>query len=138
MENMFTLPRILFRVLIITTAIVLSGRAAHSQTTYYDTYAFRIPLTTNNTSLGIATDQTNFVALLKVVSPNFVAGPCSNLTGGSSSVPPFAIIDSAYSTTSELNYQIENWDSTTGTIYFWVKVPTLYKTGSANGSNKFY
>ncbi len=138
MENTFTLPRILFRIFIITTAIILSGNAAHSQATYYDTYAFRIPLTTNNASLGIATDQTNFVALLKVVSPNFVAGPCSNLTGGSTSVPPFAIIDSAYSTATELNYQIESWDTATGTIYFWVKVPTLYKTGSPNGNNKFY
>jgi len=118
--------------------MILCCQTARSQSTYYDTYAFRIPLTTNNTSLGIATDQTNFVALLKVVSPNFITGPCSNPTGGSSSVPPFAIIDSAYSTSSELFYQIENWDSTTGTIYFWVRVPTLYKSGSANGSNKFY
>lgn len=138
MENTFTLLRKLFRIVIISAAIVLPGKVAYSQTTYYDTYAFRIPLTTNNTSLGISTDQTNFVALLKVVSPHFVTGPCSNMTGGSSSVPPFAIIDSAYSTTSELYYQVENWDSTTGTIYFWVRVPTLYKSGSPNGSNKFY
>ena len=50
----------------------------------------------------------------------------------------FAIVDSAYSTTSELNYQVENYNAATGVIYFWVKIPTLYKTGSPNGSNKLY
>jgi trimeric autotransporter adhesin len=138
MEKTFTLSRYLLKIAFIPIILILFGNSAHAQATYYDNYAFRIPLTTNNASLGIATDQTNFVALLKVVSPSFVAGPCSNLTGGSASVPPFAIIDSAYSTTIELKYQIENWDPTTGTIYFWVRVPTLYKTGSVNGSNKFY
>ena len=138
MENSSILPRKLLKTIIIAVAIIICNKTAYSQTTYYDNYAFRIPLTTNNASLGISTDQTNFVALLKVVSPNFIVGPCQNQTGGSSSVPPFAIIDSAYSTTSELFYQVENWDSTTGTIYFWVRVPTLNKTGSASGSNKFY
>jgi trimeric autotransporter adhesin len=138
MKKTFTLSQPLVRVVFLIVTIALCHKAAYSQATYYDTYAFRIPLTTNNTSLGIATDQTNFVALLKVVSPNFITGPCSNPTGGSSSVPPFAIIDSAYSTSTELFYQVENWDSTTGTIYFWVRVPTLYKTGSPNGNNKFY
>ena len=138
MEKTFTLRPFLLKITIIPVVMFFLCSKAFSQTTYYDNYAFRIPLTTNNASLGIATDQTNFVALLKVVSPAFVSGPCSNQTGGSSSVPPFAIIDSAYSTATELNYQIENWDSTTGTIYFWVKVPTLYKTGSPNGNNKFY
>ncbi|HTI57559.1 DUF2341 domain-containing protein [Mucilaginibacter sp.] len=134
MERTFTL----LKTVLIAIVIILSGKTAHSQTTYYDNYAFRIPLTINNTSLGISTDQTNFVALLKVVSPTFVTGPCQDQTGGSASIPPFAIIDSAYSTSTELNYQIESWDSSTGTIYFWVKVPTLYKSGSANGLNKFY
>jgi hypothetical protein len=138
MEKTFTLSQLLLKIAFIPLVLILFSKEAHSQTTYYDNYAIRIPLTLNNASLGITTDQTNFVALLKVVSPSFVTGACSNQTGGSTSVPPFAIIDSAYSTTTELYYQVENWDNTTGTIYFWVRVPTLYKTGSANGPNKFY
>ncbi|MBS1503645.1 MAG: DUF2341 domain-containing protein, partial [Bacteroidetes bacterium] len=138
MKKSFTLKSGPLRVLVVFAILILYGKTGRSQTTYYDTYAFRIPLTINNTSLGISTDQTNFVALLKVVSPNFITGPCQNLTGGSASVPPFAIIDNDYSTTDELYYQIESWDSTTGTIYFWVRVPTLYKSGSPNGSNTFY
>jgi hypothetical protein len=127
------------KIAVLPILFLLYGSNAYAQTTYYDNYAFRIPLTTNNASLGITTDQTNFVALLKVTSPNFVSGVCSDQTGGlSSTVPVFAIIDSAYSTTTELNYQVENYNTTTGVIYFWVKVPVLYKTGSANGSNKFY
>jgi hypothetical protein len=123
---------------ILVLLLVLLNNVAFAQTTFYDNYAFRIPLTLNNASLSISTDQTNFVALLKVTSPQFVSGVCTDKVGGSVSIPPFAIIDSAYSTTTELNYQIENYDPATGIIYFWVKVPTLYKTGSVNGSNKFY
>lgn len=137
MEKTFTLLHRILRTFIILM-IFFFCKEAYAQTTYYDNYAFRIPLVTNNASLGISTDQTNFVALLKVVSPAFVGGPCSNQTGGSTSVPPFAIIDSAYSTSTELYYQIENWDAATGTIYFWVRVPTLYKTGSIHVANKFY
>src|ERR1700733_8081251 len=94
------------KLTVIPLLIILLSDKAYSQTTYYDNYAFRIPLTLNNSSLGISTDQTNFVALLKVVNPSFVNGNCTNQTGGSTSVPPFAIIDSAYSTTTELYYQI--------------------------------
>lgn len=119
--------------------ILVCFNGVYAQTTYYDNYAFRIPLTLNNASLGISTDQTNFVALIKVTSPNFVSAVCSDQTGGiSSTVPQFAIIDSAYSTTSELYYQVENYNTTTGVIYFWVRIPTLYKTGSSKGSNKLY
>src|ERR1700761_5767147 len=88
------------KLAIIPLLLLLSNNKAYSQTTYYDNYAFRIPLTLNNSSLGISTDQTNFVALLKIVNPSFVNGNCTNQTGGSTSVPPFAIIDSAYSTTT--------------------------------------
>ena len=89
-------------------------------------------------SVSQRTKIQHFVALLKVVSPNFYSRALFKHDRRFCCSSAFAIIDSAYSTTSELNYQIENWDSTTGTIYFWVKVPTLYKTGSANGNNKFY
>jgi hypothetical protein len=120
-------------------ALILISNSAHSQSTYYDNYAFRIPLTLNNSSLGISTDQTNFVALIKVTSLSFVSAVCSDQTGGlSSSIPKFAIIDSAYSTSTELNYQVENYNTTTGVIYFWVKLPLLYKSGSPNGSNTLY
>jgi len=139
MKKPLTLLHGILKMAILPVMLILSGNMAYSQTTYYDNYAFRIPLTLNNASLGITTDQTNFVALLKVTSPNFVSGVCSDQTGGlSSSIPVFAIVDSAYSTTAELNYQVENYNTTTGVIYIWVKIPTLYKTGSANGANKLY
>jgi hypothetical protein len=110
MKKTFTLSQSLLKIAFIPLMLILLGNEAHSQTTYYDNYAIRIPLTLNNASLGITTDQTNFAVLLKVVSPSFVTGACSNQTGGTTSVPPFAIIDSAYSTTTELYYQVENWD----------------------------
>jgi hypothetical protein len=129
----------LLKIAILPVMLIFVSNNVYSQTTYYDNYAFRIPLTLNNASLGTTTDQTNFVALVKVTSPNFVSGVCSDQTGGlSSTVPVFAIIDSAYSTTTELNYQVENYNTATGVIYFWVKIPTLYKTSSPNGSNKLY
>ncbi len=129
------LSNYLLKLAIVPIMLVFFSNSVYAQTIYYDTYAFRIPLTLNNASLGITTDQTNFVALVKVTSPNFVSGVCSDQTGGiSSSIPVFAIIDSAYSTTQELNYQVENYNTTTGVIYFWVKIPDLYKSTS----NKLY
>lgn len=124
--------------IVVLALLLLLNNAVCAQTTFYDNYAFRIPLTLSNSSLGISTDQTNFVALLKVTSPQFVSGVCTDKVGGTTSIPTFAIVDEAYSTTTELYYQVENYDATTGIIYFWVRVPTLYKTGSVNGSNKFY
>src|ERR1700760_4431232 len=107
MKKSFISWRRLLKAAILPLMLILLSNSAQSQSTYYDNYAFRIPLTLNNASLGIATDQTNFVALLKVTSPAFVSGVCSDQTGGlSSSIPVFAIIDSAYSTTTELNYQV--------------------------------
>ncbi|MEP6613177.1 MAG: DUF2341 domain-containing protein [Mucilaginibacter sp.] len=67
------------------------------------------------------------MALLKVTSPNFASAVCSDQTSGlSSSIPVFAIIDSAYSTSQELHYQVENYNTTTGVIYFWVNIPILH------------
>ncbi len=139
METSSTLLHRVVKITILPIMLVLFSNNAHAQATYYDNYAFRIPLTLNNASLGTSTDQTNFVALIKVTSPNFISGVCSDQTGAlSSSIPAFAIVDSAYSTATELNYQVENYNSTTGVIYIWVKIPTLYKTGSVNGANKLY
>jgi hypothetical protein len=135
MKRTLTLSNPIFKLAILYTMLILLSSKAHAQSTYYDNYAFRIPLTLNNSSLGISTDQTNFVALIKVTSLAFVSSACSDQTGGlSSSIPNFAIIDSAYSTGTELNYQVENYNTTTGVIYFWVKVPLLYKSVS----NKLY
>jgi hypothetical protein len=139
MKNIFTLSNVIFKSAILQVLFILFSNDVHSQTTYYDNYAFRIPLTLNNSSLGITTDQTNFVALIKITSPSLVSSICSDRTGGlSTSIPAFAIIDSAYSTSTELNYQIENYNAATGVIYFWVKLPVLYKSASPNGSNKLY
>ena len=126
------------RIAILVIASFFLGTIVNAQTTFYDNYAFRIPLTLNNASLSVTTDQTNFVALLKVTSPQFVSGVCTDKVGGSATIPPFAIVDPDYSTTTELNYQVEDYDPVTGVIYFWVKVPLLYKTGSTHGSNTFY
>jgi hypothetical protein len=140
MAKIFTSGKYLLKMAVFLLPLILLGNKALTQpTAYYDNYAFRIPLTLNNASLGITTDQTNFVALLKVTSPYFISGPCSDLTGSlSSSIPIFALVDSASAQTSELNYQVENYNATTGVIYFWVKIPTLYKTGSANAPNRLY
>ena len=105
MKRSFILLHRLLKAAILPMMLILFNNSAYSQTTYYDNYAFRIPLTLNNASLGIVTDQTNFVALLKVTSPAFVSAVCSDQTGAlSSAIPVIAIVDSAYSTATELNY----------------------------------
>jgi hypothetical protein len=139
MEQKLILQRRFLKFAIFFFLLILLGSRAHSQTTFYDNYAFRLPVTLNNASLGTSTDQTNFPVLLKLVNSAFISATCSDETGAlTSTVSNFAVIDSAYSTSSELYYQIENYDATTGTIYVWVRIPTLHKTGSASGSDKLY
>jgi hypothetical protein len=139
MKSKSTLSRCFIKFALLPVLLILFSNAAHSQTTFYDNYAFRLPITLNNASLGTTTDQTNFPVLLKLVNSAFISAVCADQTGAlTSTVSNFAVIDSAYSTSSELNYQIENYDATTGTIYVWVKIPTLHKTGSASGADKLY
>ena len=129
----------LIKLAFLTVMLIFLNSYARAQTTFYDNYAFRLPITLNNASLGTSTDQTNFPVLLKLVNSAFISAVCSDETGSlSSATPNFAVIDSAYSTSSELYYQIENYDNTTGTIYVWVRIPTLHKTGSASGADKLY
>ncbi len=128
------------KIAILGVLLLLLGNNAWSQTApAYSPYAFVIPLTLNNSSLGITNKQTNFVALVKVTSPNLITGVCQDATGSSTSIPNFAILDATNYTGSELHYQVENYNSATGVIYFWVNIPTLYaSSGASAGTNKLW
>ena len=106
-------------------------------------YAFKKQLTLNTISAGITTDQTNFPALVYIQDNNLIVTnncnnkvqyPLGNYNGPAGTNYDFAFLDPTTST--ELNYQVENYNSTTGTLLVWVQIPKLYAAN--NNTLSFY
>ncbi|GGH15913.1 hypothetical protein GCM10007352_24990 [Mucilaginibacter phyllosphaerae] len=107
--------------------------------TFLTGYAYRLPLTLNTTGLGINANLTRFPVLLKIVDPGLIitTGGCSNrVQFPNGPAYDFAFTDPSAPLT-ELPYQIESYDQTTGTIFVWVQIPTIYRTNN-NSLNFFY
>ncbi|MCQ6958253.1 DUF2341 domain-containing protein [Mucilaginibacter aquariorum] len=106
-------------------------------------YAFKKQLTLKSSTLGITQDQTNFPALVYIqdnsliitnTCSNKVQYPTGNYNGSAGTNYDFAFLDPTSST--ELNYQVESYNQTTGTLLVWVKIPTLY--AATNNTLSFY
>jgi len=105
--------------------------------TTYSTYAYEMPLTLKGSSLGITTDLSNFPFLVTITDPTLVytTGGCSNKVQFPNGPNyDFAFVDAT--TGTEVPYQVENYNQTTGTLLVWVKIPTL--THSTNNTLYFY
>ncbi|MEO7214776.1 DUF2341 domain-containing protein [Mucilaginibacter sp.] len=101
-------------------------------------YAYRLPLTLNTTGLGISANLTKFPVLLKIVDAGLIytAGACTNrVQFPNGTAYDFAFTDPSAPST-ELPYQVESYDQTTGTLLVWVQVPTLYS--AVNNTLDFY
>ncbi|MDO3642346.1 DUF2341 domain-containing protein [Mucilaginibacter sp. L3T2-6] len=102
----------------------------------YGNYGFKKPITLNTTTLGIMSNLTNFPALLTIQDNNLII---SNTCTDKVHTPNGPNYDFAFTDangTSELYYQIESYDQTTGTLLVWVQIPTL--TYAVNNSIMFY
>jgi hypothetical protein len=106
-------------------------------------YAFKKQLVLNTTSAGITTDQTSFPALVYIQDNNLIVTnncnnkvqyPLGNYNGAAGTNYDFAFLDPA--TSGELNYQVESYNSTTGTLLVWVQIPKLY--AATNNTLSFY
>jgi hypothetical protein len=106
-------------------------------TTAAGSYAFKKQLTLKNSTLAITTNQTNFPVLVYIKDNaliinnkcnNQVRYPNGDFNGSPGTNYDFAFVDP--SSTAELNYQIESYDQSTGTLLVWVKLPTLYAATS--------
>jgi len=102
----------------------------------YGNYGFRKLVTLNTTSLGITSNLTSFPALLSIQDNNLIiTGTCTDKV----STPNGPNYDFAFvepGTSTELNYQIESYNQTTGTLLVWVQIPTL--TYATNNTIAFY
>jgi hypothetical protein len=102
----------------------------------YGTYAFSETLTLNTTGLGITSNLTSFPALLSIQDNNLIiSGTCTDKVY----YPNGPNYDFAFvnpSTGSELYYQVESYNQTTGTLLVWVQIPTL--TYATNNTITFY
>ncbi|WPV01421.1 DUF2341 domain-containing protein [Mucilaginibacter sp. cycad4] len=100
----------------------------------YGNYAFGETVTLNTTSLGITSNLTNFPALLSIQDNNLII---SNTCADKVQNPNGPNYDFAFvSGGSELYYQVESYNQTTGTLLVWVQIPTL--TYAANNVITFY
>jgi hypothetical protein len=102
----------------------------------YGNYAFSDPITLNTTLLGITSNLTNFPALLSIQDNNLIiSGACADKVYYPSGPNyDFAFYDPT--TSSELYYQVESYNQTTGTLLVWVQIPTL--TYASNKTIEFY
>jgi trimeric autotransporter adhesin len=100
----------------------------------YGNYAFNKTVTLNTTSLGITSNLTNFPALLSITDPDLViTGICTDkLTTPNGPNYDFAFVSGG----AELNYQLESYNQTTGTLLVWVQIPSL--TFATNNTIYFY
>jgi len=100
----------------------------------YGNYAFQDLITLNTTSLGITSNLTNFPALLSIQDNDLII---SNTCADKVQNPNGPNYDLAFvSGGSELYYQIESYNQTTGTLLVWVQVPSL--TYATNNTISFY
>ncbi|MDB5007219.1 MAG: hypothetical protein JWP45_1612, partial [Mucilaginibacter sp.] len=114
-----------------------STQTVFVNTSNYSTYAYGMPLTLNTTGLGITSDLSSFPFLVTITDPSLVytAGSCSNkVQFPNGPAYDFAFVDAGSGT--EVPYQVESYNQTTGTLLVWVKLPTL--THSTNNTIYFY
>ncbi|MEP6613965.1 MAG: DUF2341 domain-containing protein, partial [Mucilaginibacter sp.] len=101
----------------------------------YGSYGFKKAVTLNTTTLGITSNLTNFPALLSVQDNNLIiSSTCTDkLYTPNGPNYDFAFVDA---TGTELYYQVESYNQTTGTLLVWVQIPTL--TYATNNAITFY
>ena len=108
---------------------------------FLSAYAYRMPVTLNTVTAAstytITSDQTNFPVLLKITDPALVysSASCANKVQNPNG-PAYDFAFTTAASNTELNYQVESYDQTNGTLLVWVRVPLL--TYASNTSLFFY
>ncbi|MEO6978270.1 MAG: Ig-like domain-containing protein, partial [Mucilaginibacter sp.] len=89
----------------------------------YSNYAFQDGIMLNTTSLGITSNLTNFPALLSIQDNDLIiSGTCADKVQNPNGPNyDFAFVSGG----SELYYQVESYNQTTGTLLVWVQIPSL-------------
>jgi hypothetical protein len=126
----------------ITLTVTTSGGCVTTTTktikvtaTTYGSYTYSRTITLNNAAAGITTNLSNFPVLLTIQSNDLViSGTCNDKIQNPTGNYDFAFFDP--SAPSELYYQVESYNSTTGTLMVWVRIPTLY--AATNNTLTFY
>ncbi|TWR27374.1 DUF2341 domain-containing protein [Mucilaginibacter pallidiroseus] len=99
----------------------------------FDSYAYRMPITLQSQGIGMSGNLTNFPVLVSVQNNAdlaVTAGVCTNkIQYPAGPNYDIAFVDAAG---NELNYQIEKYDASTGTLLAWVRVPVLYSAANTS------
>jgi len=119
-----------------TTSATISVVIASASATSYGNYAFSKVLTLKSSTLGITTSLSNFPALIYVQDNSLKIG---NACADKVQNPNGTNYDFAFTlpgSSTELNYQVEKYDQTAGSLLVWVNIPTL--SYSTNTTINFY
>ena len=96
----------------------------------YKNYLYRKKLTLNTTNyISGSSNLTNFPVLLEIVDTDLRTGTGSDkLKSSTANDIAFTDATETQNTATELSYQLESYDASTGTIRAWVRIPTLNKS----------
>jgi sugar lactone lactonase YvrE len=100
-------------------------------TSWYSTYVYRKKVTLDATKVSGTGTLANFPVLLKIVDPDFiyVTNSCTNKIQ-SPVLNDLAFVDAGSPQSNELPYEIDTYDSTTGTLLVWVQLSSLSSNGA--------
>jgi sugar lactone lactonase YvrE len=101
-------------------------------------YGFSKSIVLNTSSIGISSTLSNFPALVYIQDNDLKTGnACGDKvqfpTGNGGGLAAGTNYDFAFTlpgSTSELNYQVESYDSTNGILLAWVQIPSLTSTNT--------
>lgn len=114
-----------------TTSATITIVIATGNATNYGNYAFSKVLTLKSSTLGITGALTNFPALIYIQDNALKIG---NACADKVQNPNGTNYDFAFTlpgSSTELNYQVEKYDQTAGSLLVWVNIPTLsYSTNT--------
>jgi hypothetical protein len=116
-----------------TTSAPFTIAVITGSTNVFSNYSYRAAITIPSSKWGLTQDETSFPVLVRITNNADLkaTGSCDDKVikpGGTVTTLDLAFTDStaAQNTTTELPYQIEKYDATTGTLLAWVLVPKLY------------
>ena len=104
--------------------------------TTYGNYTFRRTVTLGTAAVGITSTLSNFPVLLSIQSNDLIiTGACTDKVFNPNGPNyDFAFVDP--SSTTELYYQVDSYNQTTGTLLVWVQMPGI--NYAANNTISFY
>jgi hypothetical protein len=103
-------------------AVASRGGSGSSWYSTGGTWAYRRQITIDHTKVSGTSNLTSFPVLISVTDPDLIATSTGGLVGKSDGTD---ILFTSSDGTTKLDHEIESYNSSTGQLVAWVRVPTL-------------